>query len=66
MVTAETIYKVPVKCISIYKVGYYTSKVFLVVRIEDMVYKLNDDFGYLIIKNYGRMFKYHVHVFWIL
>lgn len=29
-----------------------------------MVYKLNDDFGYLVIKNYGGVFKYYVHIVW--
>ena len=45
-------------------VSHYPAQVFLAVGIEDMVHKLYDNFGYLIIKDDCRVFKCYVHNGW--
>lgn len=57
MVAAVAIDEVSVKVVLGGKVGYYLPQGFLAVGTENMVYKLYDDFGYLIIKDDSRVFK---------
>lgn len=61
---AVAIDKVSVKVVLVGKVGYYLPQSFLAVGIEDVVYKLYDDFGYIIVKDDCRMFKCYVHNQW--
>ena len=51
MVAAVAIDEVSVKVVLVGKVGYNLPQGFLAVGIENMVYKLYDGFGYLIIKD---------------
>ena len=66
MVAAVAIDKVSVKVVLVGKVGYYLPKCYLAVSIKNVVYKFYDDFGYLVIKYDGRVFKCYVHLVWIL
>ena len=61
MVAAVAIDKVSVKVVLVGKTGYYLPQDFLAVGIENVVYKLYDDFGYIIVKDDSRMFKYYFH-----
>ena len=64
MVTSIANYEVSVKVVFVGKIGYYLSERCLAVGIENVVYKLYDYFGNLIIKYDGRVFKCHVHNRW--
>lgn len=61
MVAAVAIDEVSVKVVLVGKVGYYLPQGFLAVGIENMVYKLYDDFGNLVVKDDSRVFKCYVH-----
>lgn len=66
MMTAIANYEVSVKGVLLSEIGYYLPEGFFAVGIENVVYKLYDYFGNLIIKYDGWVFKCHVHLFWIL
>lgn len=61
VVAAVAIDEVSVKVVLVGKVGYNLPQGFLAVGIENMVYKLYDGFGYLIIKDDCRVFKCYIH-----
>ncbi len=64
MVASVAIDKVSVKVVLVGKVGYYLSECFLAVGIENVIYKLYDDFGNLVVKDDCRVFKCYVHIQW--
>ena len=66
MVAAVAIDKVSVKVVLVGKLGYYLPQIFLAVGIENVVYKLYDDFGNLVVKDDGGVFKCYVHNRWFL
>lgn len=61
MVAPKTVCEVSVKVVLVGKIGYNPPQGFLAVCIENVVYKLYQHFGYLIIKYDGGVFKCYVH-----
>ncbi len=64
MMFPKTVCEVSVKFRFLGIVGYNPAQVFLAVGIENVIYKLYQHFGYLIIKYDGGVFKCYVHCRW--